>query len=73
MAVCYDKLFHMMIDKDIKQLAIADGIGITKQNFNDQLRRDNFRISDVVKIADILGYDTQLTFIDRASGNTTNA
>lgn len=60
------KMFKkMMIDKDIKQLKVAEAMGITKQNFNDKLKADNFRINDIIKIADILGYDIKLQIIDR--------
>lgn len=58
----------MMIDKDVKQIEIANNIGLKKQNFNDQLKRDNFRINDVIKIADNLGYDVKLQFVDRDNG-----
>lgn len=61
-------LRKMMIDKDVKQIDIADSIGLKKQNFSDQLRRDNFRINDIIKIADTIGYETRLQFIDKDSG-----
>lgn len=63
----------IMIDRDIKQTDIADKLGITKQYFNDQLRRNNFRIGDIEKIADILDCDTRLQFIDRDTGKVVDA
>ena len=66
-------LRKMMIDKDVKQIIIADNLGIAKQNFSNQLKADNFRMNDIIKIADILGYDTKLQFTDRDSGKTIDA
>ena len=58
----------MLIDKDLKQIVLAEKLELSKENFHAQLRRDNYRISEVVKIADILGYDVKLRFIDRENG-----
>jgi DNA-binding Xre family transcriptional regulator len=61
-----NKVFKkMMIDKEVKQIDLADSLGLSKENFHAQLRRNNFRITDIIKIADILNYDVNLQFIDR--------
>ena len=58
----------MMIDKSVTQVSVAAKLGVKKQNFNNKLRFDNFRIEEIMKISDILGYDLKLQFIDRANG-----
>jgi len=58
----------MLIDKELKQIDLAEKLKLSKENFHAQLKRDNYRISEIVKIADILGYDVKLHFIDRENG-----
>jgi translation initiation factor 2 beta subunit (eIF-2beta)/eIF-5 len=53
-----------------KQNIICDRIGIQKSQFSQQLKRDNFRESDMRKIADALGYDIRITFVPRDSKPT---
>lgn len=60
---------HIMLDKDMSQTDIAAKQGITKQAINQWLSRKDYRINgDIVPIADLLGYDVQLTLIDRQTG-----
>jgi len=66
-------LKKLMIDKGIKHIEVAEKLGIEKQNFSNKLKVKNFRITDVEKIADIIGYDVKLTFIDRETGQTIDA
>ena len=61
----------MIIDKDIKQVDIATALGKNKQGFNNQLMRDNFRLSEIVEIANVLGYSVKLQFIDKETGAIT--
>lgn len=63
----------IMVDKEIKQTQIADAMGLAKQNFNNQLKADNFRINDVIKIAEILGYNVKLQLVDRKTGKIIDA
>ena len=62
------KLKIMMLEKDMKQSEIAEKIGLTKQSINNYLSRDNFINDILIKIADVLGYDTKVTFVDRETG-----
>ena len=49
---------HMMIDADMSQIEIANKLNISKQNFYALLKKQDFRLnSDIINIADILGYD----------------
>ena len=63
----------LMLNKDVKQLDVAEKFGMSKNTFNNLLQRNNFKLNDVAKIADILGYDTKITFIDRSTKAEFNA
>jgi|GEM_PF-482790 len=54
--------------KDINITQLGYKLGLSKENFHAQIKRDNFRMNDVVKIVDILGYDVKVQFTDRESG-----
>lgn len=54
-----------MLEKDIKQVDVAEQLGYTKQGFNKLLSKDDFKLKDIEKIANILGYDIELNFIDQ--------
>lgn len=44
---------------------LADALGKTPQNFNQQLKRDDFRISDLEKIAAVLGVSFVCDFVSQ--------
>jgi hypothetical protein len=55
----------LMLDRDLKQMDVASEFnGTTKQNFNNLLRRNDYKFKDIVKIADIMGYNVKLQFVD---------
>ena len=65
---------HMLIDSDTSQTEIANKLEITKQAFNQFLNKQDYRINaDIVRIADLLGYDTQLVFVNRKTGQKIDA
>lgn len=60
---------HMLIDTDTSQTEIANKLEISKQAFNQFLNKQDYRINaDIVRIADLLGYETQLVFVNRENG-----
>ena len=59
----------MMLNHDMKHIDVADKLGYTKQGFSNLLKKDNYKLDDIIKIADIIGYDVQLSFIDRDGVN----
>ncbi len=64
MAVCYDKLFHMMIDKKISGVQLKEMAGISA-NIITRLRRDEYiSIESIEKICTVLncGVDDILEF-----------
>ena len=67
--VCIAKSIKVLCayrDLNITQLGYK--LGLSKENFHAQIKRDNFRINDIVKIADTLGYDVNIQFVDQVNG-----
>ena len=55
-------------ERGISQKDIGEKLGLSEANISRLLSKKDFRIhKDIEKIADILGYDTELYFIDRKS------
>lgn len=66
MAVCYDRLFHMMIDRKITNTQLKDMAGVSG-NIITRLKRDEYiSIESIEKICRVLncGVDDILEFID---------
>lgn len=59
----------MILNRDVKHIDVANQLGYTKQGFSNLLKKDNYKLDDIIKIAGILGYSVQLTFIDNQDGN----
>ena len=55
----------MMINHDIKHIDIANKIGYTKQGFSNLLKKDNYKINDLVTIANACDYDVEIHLIDK--------
>ena len=51
--------------KDTNATQLAAKLELSKENFHAQLKRDNFRTNDIIKIAEALGYDVEANFIDK--------
>ena len=49
---------------NISERELAARIGETPQNLNNKMKRDDFRVSDLEKIADALGYKLVVKFVD---------
>lgn len=54
--------------REIKITELADRIGKTKQGLNQKLTANYFSVSDLQQIADALGCDLSVRFIDRETG-----
>ncbi len=46
----------------ITKKELAERMGTTRQNLNYLLNKDNFRINEIIKIADCLGYTFNYSF-----------
>jgi len=65
MAVCYDKLFHMMIDKDITNAQLREGAGVSA-NIITRLKKDEYiSLESIEKICEVMecGVDQILEFL----------
>lgn len=49
-----EQIKKVMQIKGIKQKDLAEKLGISSVNLSQQFKRDNFRIKDLIKIAEIL-------------------
>lgn len=70
MAVSYDKLFHMMIDKKITNVQLKDMAGVSA-NIITRLKRDEYvSIESIEKICNALkcGVDDILDFVPKEEG-----
>lgn len=66
MAICYDKLFHLMIDKKITNAQLKDMSGVSA-NIITRIKRDEYvSIESIEKICRALscGVDDILEFIE---------
>lgn len=52
-----NEIKRMMKIRNMNQSELAKKLGISKENFSQQLSRNNFRINDLIKIGNILECD----------------
>ena len=62
------KIRHILTDKEIGISNFAEMLHVQQPNLSQQLKRDNFRESDIVKMADLLDCDVDIIFRDRKTG-----
>lgn len=53
---------------NISEAELARRVGVTPQNFNNKMKRDNFSEKDLQEIADALGLRLEISFIDPETG-----
>ena len=53
---------------NMTEAELARRTGQTPQNMNNKYKRNTFKISELVKIADALNADLKISFIDRDTG-----
>ena len=53
---------------NISEAELARRVGVTPQNFNNKMKRDNFTETDLREIADALGLRLEISFIDPEPG-----
>lgn len=62
-------LKHLFIDKKIKQSQIADALNVKRASIGDKISRNGkMSVDSLATIADVIGCDLVLTFIDRETG-----
>lgn len=70
MAVCYDKLFHLMIDKKISNVQLKDMAGVSA-NIITRLKRDEYISTESIEkicLALNCGVDDILEFVPGKEG-----
>lgn len=70
MAVCYDKLFHLMIDKKISKVQLKDMAGVSA-NIITRLKRDEYISTESIEkicLALNCGVDDILEFVPEKEG-----
>ena len=70
MAVCYDKLFHLMIDKKISNVQLKDMAGVSA-NIITRLKRDEYISTESIEkicLALNCGVDDILEFVPEKKG-----
>ena len=53
---------------NISEAELARRVGVTPQNFNNKMKRDNFSERDLQEIADALGLRLEIVFVDPETG-----
>ena len=53
---------------NISEAELARRVGVTPQNFNNKMKRDNFSEHDLQEIADALGLRLEISFVDPETG-----
>ena len=53
---------------NISEAELARRVGVTPQNFNNKMKRDNFSERDLQEIAEALGIRLEISFIDPETG-----
>lgn len=48
---------------------VAEGTNQTRQNFSNKMKRDDFKQSELTAIADFLGCDLKIAFVDKQTGD----
>lgn len=54
---------------NLSERELAARLGETPQNLNNKMKRDDFRVSELEKIAHAMGYRVEVRFIDEATGD----
>ena len=53
---------------NISEAELARRTGQTPQNMNNKYKRNTFKISELEKVAEALGADLKISFIDKETG-----
>jgi transcriptional regulator with XRE-family HTH domain len=53
---------------NISEAELARRVGVTPQNFNNKMKRDDFSERDLQEIADALGLRLEIAFVDPETG-----
>lgn len=57
----------ILLQKNMKQSDLAQKLNMTQQNISLKLKKDNYKLSELIKIANILDSTVTITAIDNKS------
>jgi len=60
----------LCVHRDITITQLGQRLGMGKENIHARMKRDNFKLNDIVKMADVLGYNVELRFVDPLTEKT---
>lgn len=56
------KIRIMLVEENLKIIDLADRLNTSHQNISAKLKRNNFSVKEMEQIADVLGYNLEITF-----------
>ena len=60
---------RMQFERDMSQTQVGEKLGMSGANASRYFSRKDFRIYDyIIRVADAMGYDVKLCFVDRETG-----
>jgi hypothetical protein len=62
------KIKMLLAYRETNAARLADRLGCSQANISQKLKRDNFSEKELSEIADVLGFDFEITFVDRLTG-----
>ena len=66
------KIRILLVKKgNIPEAELARRLNTTPANLNQKMKRDNFSENELREIADVMGCDVKITFIDRETAEET--
>ena len=66
------KIRLLLVKKDnISESELARRLGTSRSNLSRKMKRDNFTEKELQGIADVLGCDLKIAFVDRETGEET--
>jgi len=57
------KIRHLLVEKELTIGNLAEKLEMSQANLSAQLKRDNFREQDLIKIAEVLGVRYEANFV----------
>ena len=56
------KIRIMLVEENLKIIDLADRLNTSQLNISAKLKRNNFSVKEMEQIAEVLGYNLEITF-----------
>lgn len=63
-----EKIRVLLTRRDMNLYELSDALDISRQNLSNKMKRNNFTENDIKEIANVLGCDFEINFVDKESG-----